>query len=272
MAENTILYIISDSSGETAQSMAQAGICQFPNHKDWEVKRIPYVNHLEALKEALEEAKAQKAMVMFSLVDEKLADFAGQYCQNEKLCFVDLMSDMLKQMSRQAEEVPLREAGKIRQLTKSYFNRIEAIEFAVKYDDGKDPRGFLKADLVLLGVSRTSKTPLSIYLANKQLKVANLPLIPEVPLPKEIFEVDPKKIVGLTSSPERLNKMRSQRLKAMGLDSTAHYAQKNRILEELDYFYKIMKALKCPVIDIEHRSIEETAGLIMDRLSEVDTK
>ncbi|MFR2519206.1 pyruvate, water dikinase regulatory protein, partial [Peptostreptococcus stomatis] len=175
---------------------------------------------------------------------------------------------ILRKMKRISGVEPLGEPGIIRKMDKSYFNRVEAIEFAVKYDDGKDPRGLLKADVVLVGISRTSKTPLSMYLANKHLKVANVPLVPEVPIPKELAEVETKRIIGLTNSPEKLNSIRVERLKSMGLSGTANYAKLERILEELDYSEKVMKNLKCPVINVANKAIEETAGIILDLLKE----
>ena len=146
--------------------------------------------------------------------------------------------------------------------------RVEAIEFAVRYDDGKDTRGILKSDIVLLGISRTSKTPLSMYLANKNIKVANVPLVPEIPIPKEVFEINPKKIIGLTNSPEKLNQIRQERLKSLGLSSDANYAKFDRILQELDYSEKIMKQVGCPVINVSNKAIEETAGIILDIIKE----
>src|SRR5690606_21870308 len=127
----------------------------------------------------------------------------------------------------------------IHQLDEAYFKKVEAIEFAVKYDDGKDPRGILKADIVLIGVSRTSKTPLSQYLALKRYKVANVPIVPEVDPPEELFLVSPKKCIGLRISPEKLTEIRKERLLALGLNEKAHYANINRIKEELEYFDRI---------------------------------
>ena len=163
---------------------------------------------------------------------------------------------------------PKREPGIIRRMNEEYFRRIEAIEFAVKYDDGKDPRGVLKADLVLVGISRTSKTPLSMYLANRNIKVANIPLVPEIPIPKEVYEINPKKIIGLTNTPEKLNEIRQSRLKALGLSSSANYAKFDRILEELDYAEKVMKKIGCPVINVSDKAIEETASDILDIMKE----
>ncbi len=120
-------------------------------------------------------------------------------------------------------------------LTKNTLKKVEAIEFAVKYDDGKDPRGIKKADIVLIGVSRTSKTPLSMYLAHKNVKVANVPLVPEVPIPDELYQIPTNRIIGLTTDPIKLNEIRQERLKALGLSNTATYANVDRILEELEY-------------------------------------
>ena len=154
-------------------------------------------------------------------------------------------------------------------MDESYFRRIAAIEFAVKYDDGKEPnKGILEAELVLIGISRTSKTPLSMYLANRNIKVANVPLVPEIPIPKEVYEIDPRKIIGLTNSPEVLNQVRTTRLKALGLSSSANYAKFDRILEELDYAEKVMKKIGCPVINVSDKAIEETASDILDIMKE----
>ena len=140
------------------------------------------------------------------------------------------------------------------------------MEFAVMYDDGKDPKGFLEADVVLLGVSRTSKTPLSLFLANKNLKVANLPLVPQTHIPKEIYEINPKKIIGLTNDPSVLNEIRRQRMISYGLNPDTTYSNMDSINEELESAQKLYKKLGCYVINVSHRSIEETAALIMHHL------
>jgi hypothetical protein len=156
-------------------------------------------------------------------------------------------------------------------LDDEYFNRISAIEFAVKYDDGKDPKGFLDADLVLLGVSRTSKTPLSMFLANKTIKVANLPIMPEASVPDEIWQVDPKKIVGLTNDAEVLNNFRKERMIAYGLSPETIYSDMDRIRAELEYAYELYNKLGCIVINVSKRSIEETAAIIMSSIEISDT-
>ena len=266
--ENLIIYVISDSVGETAQQVAKAAISQFMINDNYEIRRFPYVVDKKFLMEILNSGKNEDAIIIYTLVDESLSSLTKEYCQNEGLSNIDLMSPILSEIAKKTDRKPKREPGIIRKLDETYFKRVEAIEFAVKYDDGKDPRGVLKSDIVLVGISRTSKTPLSMYLANKNIKVANVPLVPEIPLPKELNDINPKKIIGLTNTPEKLNKIRQERLKALGLSSNANYANIERILQELDYSDSVMKKLGCPVIDVSNKAIEETAGIIIDLMEE----
>jgi len=266
--EHLIIYVLSDSVGETAQQVAKAAMSQFYVDETYEIRRFPYISDEKILIEALHSAKDENALIVYTLVDEGMCKTVEEFCNSEGLSCTDLMSGLLNSISDRTKRKPKREAGIIRKLDESYFKRVEAIEFAVKYDDGKDPRGILKADLVLVGISRTSKTPLSMYLANKNIKVANVPLVPEIPIPKEVFEIDTKKIIGLTNSPDKLNTIRTARLKAMGLSSRANYANLARILEELDYSEEIMKKIGCPVINVSNKAIEETAGIILDIMKE----
>ena len=177
---------------------------------------------------------------------------------------VDVLGPMLKSIEKSTGLLPKNQAGLIHSLDHEYFKRVEAGEFAVKYDDGKNPLGLLKADVVIIGVSRTSKTPLSMYLAHKQIKVANVPLVPELAPPEELFKVPPYKIIGLLIDPFKLNEIRSERLKTMGLSDTATYADMKRIDDELAYAKGIMRRLHCQIINVSNRAIEETAGIIME--------
>lgn len=266
--ETLIIYVISDSVGETAQQVARAAISQFSINDNYEIRRFPYVVDKKFLMQILNSGKNEDAIILYTLVNEELSNLTKEYCHKQNLSSIDLMSPILDKISNKINKNPKREPGAIRKLDESYFKRVEAIEFAVKYDDGKDPRGILKSDIVLVGISRTSKTPLSMYLANKHIKVANIPLVPEIPLPKELNNINPNKIIGLTNSPEKLNKIRQERLKALGLSKNANYANIERILQELDYSDNIMKKLGCPVINVSNKAIEETAGIIMDLIKE----
>jgi regulator of PEP synthase PpsR (kinase-PPPase family) len=152
-------------------------------------------------------------------------------------------------------------------MDEDYFRRVEAIEFTVKCDDGRDTSSLLKADIVLIGVSRTSKTPLSIFLAHKGHKVTNLPLVPEVKPPKELFMLQGNRVIGLIMDAEKLLKIRTERLKAVGLPNGAKYAALDRIVEELDYAHELMKQIGCPIINVTDKAIEETAGIILGYLN-----
>ena len=266
--DNLIIYVISDSVGETAQQVTKAALSQFSIDNEYEIRRFPYVADENFLIEILESGINEGYIIVYTLVSEDLLNIAKEFCEKEDLNHLDLMTPLLKQIANKTGKEPKREPGIIRKLDESYFKRVEAIEFAVKYDDGKDPRGILKSDIVVLGISRTSKTPLSMYLANKNIKVANVPLVPEIPIPDEVFKIDPKKIIGLTNNPEKLNSIRQERLQALGLSSDASYANVERILQELDYAEKIMKKVGCPVINVSNKAIEETAGIIIDIMKE----
>ena len=268
--DNLLIYAVSDSIGETAQQVSRAAISQFGLSEDeYDIRRHPFVNTEEVLMELLESAKRCNAMFVYTLVNPKLAKMASDYCEANGILKIDLLTDILRILSEKTGKAPKVEEGIIRKMDESYFRRIAAIEFAVKYDDGKEPnKGILEAELVLIGISRTSKTPLSMYLANRNIKVANVPLVPEIPIPKEVYEIDPRKIIGLTNSPEVLNQVRTTRLKALGLSSSANYAKFDRILEELDYAEKVMKKIGCPVINVSDKAIEETASDILDIMKE----
>ena len=173
------------------------------------------------------------------------------------------MGPLMDQIAKATGLEPYNEPGRVHRLDEDYFKKIEAIEFAVKYDDGKDTSGLEKADIVLLGVSRTSKTPLSQFLALKKYKVMNVPLVPEVKPPSELFDVNPDKCVALRINPDTLYKIRKERLSQLGLKDTAMYANSRRIEEELVYFDEIIGKIVCPVIDVSDKAIEETANAIM---------
>lgn len=261
------VFIISDSLGETGFNLVQAAMVQFPTSK-FTIKRFPLTRTTSLLDGILKQAKRENAFVVYSLVVDKLADYVAQFCYENQLQSYDIISDLIDKFSKRTATQPLHQAGMNHNTDKEYFNRIEAIEFAVTYDDGKDPAGFLKADIVLLGVSRTSKTPLSLYLANRGYKVANLPLVPKTQIPKELYQVDPKKIFGLTNDVAVLNDIRKSRMIAYGLNPDTVYSNVDNIKAELQFANDLYKQLGCLSINVAHKSIEETATLIVESLQE----
>ncbi len=260
-----VVYVISDSVGETAEFVVKAVATQF-NGGQVEIRRSSYVEDHEDIEDVIILAKQTKSIIAYTIVIQDLKNYLDRRADEEGIMAVDLLHPLLHAFTRKFDKDPNHQPGMMRKLDDEYFRKIEAIEFAVKYDDGRDPRGITRADIVLAGVSRTSKTPLSMYLAHKRFKVANVPLVPEVKPPDELFKVPKGKIVGLIISPDKLNEIRKERLKALGLTSQANYASYERILEELDYAEKIMKRVGCPIINVSNKAVEETASQILDIL------
>lgn len=261
-----IIYAVSDSVGDTATKLAHAALAQYPELKVNYVK-FPFVNEEKKITNLVNEAAENKAIIVFSLGGKGLAKYMNSYCKARKVVCFDLMSPIIDYIHDFTGMEPSGEVGAVHHLNENYFNRISAVEFAVLYDDGKDPKGFLEADIVLVGVSRTSKTPLSLFLANRNLKVANFPLVKNATLPPELFKIDPQKIVGLTTEPEVLIEIRKERLISYGLKPEAAYSNIENVKSELNYANELFKKLGCIVINTAHRSIEESAALIMQHLN-----
>ncbi|KMK75963.1 pyruvate, water dikinase regulatory protein [Alkalihalobacillus pseudalcaliphilus] len=259
--KQSVVYIVSDSVGETAELVVKAAASQFRD-AGLELRRVPYVEDKQTIAEIVRLAADADALIAFTLVVPEIKTYLLDEAQKVGVETVDIIGPMLSQISHLVKTKPRYEPGLIYRLDEDYFRKVEAIEFAVKYDDGRDARGVVRADIVLVGVSRTSKTPLSQYLAHKRLKVANVPLVPEVKPPDELFKVSASKCIGLTISPEKLIDIRAERLKALGLQAEAAYANIDRIKEELKYAEKIMERIGCPVIDVSNKAVEETANQI----------
>jgi regulator of PEP synthase PpsR (kinase-PPPase family) len=265
LAKKEVVYVVSDSVGETAGFVVKAVATQF-NGGQVHIRRNSYVDDLEDIEDVILLAKDDHSIIAYTIVIPALKEYLDRRATEEGIMAVDLLSPLMNAFVTKFDKEPHHQPGLMRKLDEEYFRKIEAIEFAVKYDDGRDPRGITKADIVLIGVSRTSKTPLSMYLAHKRFKVANVPLVPEVQPPDELFQIPRKNCIGLIISPDKLNEIRKERLKALGLASQANYASFDRILKELDHAEKVMKRVGCPVIDVSNKAIEETAGLILDVL------
>ncbi|MEC5268959.1 kinase/pyrophosphorylase [Heyndrickxia coagulans] len=263
MEQKEIVHIISDSVGETAEFVVKAVAAQF-NGGHIEIRRHPHVEETDDIEPVIETAKKQNAIIAYTIVVTPLKAYIDRRASEEGIIAVDLMNPLMEAFMKKFHKEPYHRPKLMRKLDQEYFKKIEAIEFAVKYDDGRDPTGLKKADIVLLGVSRTSKTPLSMYLAHHSFKVANVPIVPEIAPPDELFSIPREKCVGLMISPEKLNEIRRERIKAMGLKSDANYASFERIYEELVYAENLMRKLRCPVIDVSNKAVEETASLIIE--------
>ncbi len=249
------LHVVSDATGETATRVVAAVGAQFPDQTIVTV-RHPRVETVADLQLALARIEGKRAVVIFTVVEPTLRSAMRDLCREARVDFCDLLAQPLEAVAKVSGR---RARGKPRArppLDESYFRRIAAIEFAVKHDDGLGS-GLVRAEIVLVGVSRTSKTPLSIYLGYLGWKATNVPLVKGIEPPKELFEIDPAKIVGLKIDAKRLAEIRSERIALMGGDRS--YANLNDIYEDLEHAAAIQKRLGCPVIDVSELSIEEIA-------------
>jgi regulator of PEP synthase PpsR (kinase-PPPase family) len=262
------LYIVSGGSGETAHRMVQAALTQFTRGEDAVLRRFQNVRDRGEMERVLGLAKDKGAVVIHTTVSKDLRFFLEDRCKALGLVQVDLFGSLLDTLSLFLKEQPEERAGLFHSVDDKYFRRIDAIEFALKFDDGQDPTGIAESDIVLVGLSRTSKTPLSMYLAMEGHKVMNIPLVPGVALPPTLEEIPQGRIVGLTIQPDRLQEIRLHRMKRMGAAGQAdRYTDMAHILEEMDYADRVFKAhRRWPVLDVTGRSIEETAGLVLDRV------
>ncbi|NLP44361.1 MAG: kinase/pyrophosphorylase [Peptococcaceae bacterium] len=264
-SEIPVIYVISDALGETAEFVSRAAAAQF-NGIRTKLRKIPYVQEETHIDDILEEAVEEQAILVYTLVLSRLRNYIERRAAEKNLVTIDILSPLINALEQKTGLKPKNIPNITHRLDEQYFRKVEAVEFAVKYDDGKDPRGVLFADVVVIGVSRTSKTPLSMYLAHKGIKTANIPLVPEVTPPRELFVIPPNKVFGLILSPEKLNQIRSERLKTLGLGASADYANLNRIMEELEYADQVMKKVGCMVIDTTTKAVEETASIIMQKI------
>jgi regulator of PEP synthase PpsR (kinase-PPPase family) len=265
--------MISDSTGETAQRLAQALEAQFPDQEFSEI-RHPRVETVADLQLAVDRMKGRPAVVVYTLVEPELRESMRTLCRSAKLHYCDLLGHPIDAIAKVSGQAAKMKPGARPPLNDAYFRRMSAIEFAVKYDDGVGA-GLHEADIVLVGVSRTSKTPLSMYLGYLGYKTANVPLVKGIDLTAALFEIDQTKIVGLTIDAERLQEIRKQRARRLGGNQRA-YAELVEIYGELEEAETIHRRLGCPVIEISDLSIEETAArvirLVERRRAEAGTK
>ena len=205
------IYAVSDSIGETANQVAVAVASQFK--KDVEVKRIPYINTLEDVDDLLKTVeKSEHAMIISTIITVNVREYLTEKAIYKNIFVNNVLGPVINVASTILNVLPEYNPGAMRSTDEEYFKRIEAMEFAMQYDDSKDYRGLKNADVVLIGLSRTSKTPLCMYLANKGIKAINIPLVPEVGVPDELYEIDRKKVFGLVINPMQLIEIRKKRL------------------------------------------------------------
>lgn len=256
------IYAVSDFSGETAERVARAATGQFPD-SDFNIIMVPAVNNKDRLETVIERAKIDNAVVFYTLVKPEFREFFSRETAAANINALDVLGPALESLDHVTGKAPSTEPGPIVRLDQEYFKWIDAIQFTVRHDDGAELEDLKKADIILVGVSRTGKTPLSIYLAYRGWKVANVPLVYGLPNPKELFELDREKLVGLTINPKRLHDIRVRRLKVMPDLSKAQYADPTFILKEIRYSTELLRRLHCRTIDVTGKAVEEIAQEII---------
>lgn len=263
------LHLVSDATGTTLLGLARACLAQFegiePVQKFW-----PLVRTKHQLERVITEIKKNPGPVIFTMVDKKMRERLQEECEEMGVPCTAVLDPIMRSLSSYlgiaASQIP----GLQHTLDDAYFQRVAAIDFAMRYDDGKNLSGLKEADVILIGVSRTSKTPTSVFLARRGIKAANIPLVPGVPIPEEKLNLPKPMYVGLTTTPDRLMQLRRTRLKAGDDDKDLYpeneYLDIEKIEEEVRSARKLFARHEWPVIDVTKRSVEETAAEIMSLL------
>lgn len=257
------IIIISDGTGETAAQMTKAAMAQFQKEEIY-FSRYKNVRNEAQIEAICEEALANKDLLVHTLVSPALRQFLLNRARAQGIPCVDLLGPLLIGLAQHFGYEPKAVAGALHNVNENYFKRIEAMEYTIAHDDGRDLTGLDRADLVILGISRTSKTPLSMYLSHQGWKVANIPLIRNFELPKEILAIDQRRIIALTIDASELSTIRRARLERLGHDRGGEYADPDQVLGEIEYANELFrKNRRWPIFNVTGKALEETASEII---------
>ncbi len=258
------VLIVSDGTGETAYRMLKAAMVQF--QEDIVITRYTNVREESQIQGITRAARSHTTLVVYTFVSEKLRAAMERETSQHEIEGLDMLGPLMGKMADFFHKKPTAKPGLLHQVDDEYFARIDAIDYAIRHDDGRSVKDLQTADLVLVGISRTSKTPLSIYLAQEGWKVANVPLVVDIKPPGELFQMDQKRIAGLTIDAQRLAEIRRVRLRQIGVKDSS-YADMERIREELNYAHDVFGANPLwPVIDVTGKSLEEVSQEVLDKL------
>jgi regulator of PEP synthase PpsR (kinase-PPPase family) len=256
------VYIVSDATGETAEKAVRAALLQFT--LPVQLRQYTRVRSEEEIRTIVEGADQCNALVVYTMANLEFRELLRHLCEERGIESVDLIGALMAKLAVFLGAQPIGVPGVQHAVSEEYYRRIEAVEFTVKNDDGREPRNLPKADLVLVGVSRTSKTPLSTYLAQKGLKVANVPLVLGIQPPSELFQMDQHKIFGLNIHIDTLVQIRQARLKHLGMPADTSYGLRDHVREELTFAQEVFRQHpEWPIIEVTNKAIEETAADIL---------
>lgn len=256
------IFIVSDATGQTCQRVVNAALRQF---KTTEVvkKRISNVRTISQIEDIIHEAASVNGIVIYTMVTPESRQKVEELGRRTGVPTVDLLGPLLTRFSDLLEISPMAQPGLGRQLDDDYFKRIEAIDYTFKHDDGLRLATLDQAEIVLVGVSRTTKTPVSIYLSYRGWKVANIPVVQDQNLPEELYQIDRGRVVAFTVKPTRLQLLRLERKRHLNNVDLGDYTDLNQVKNEVSYGLRLFRDYGCPVIDVTYKSIEETSTDVM---------
>ena len=263
---NFHIHLVSDSTGETVQSVARACLVQyegvFVQEHVWSLVRSR--GQMEKVMQAVER---DRGPVLYTLVDQELRDCVRDHCRRLQLPCVGVLDQVMSVLAVHFHSKSEQWPGRQHQLDEGYFDRIDAMHYTLAHDDGQSPHDIEDADVVLVGPSRTSKTPTCVYLANRGVRAANIPLVPSVDPPPELEKVKRPLVVGLITDPERLVQIRVNRLRLLQRETESEYTDMETVQREIQEARRLYARRKWATIDVTRRSIEETAAAILQMLA-----
>lgn len=262
------IFIVSGGTGTSGEQVVNTVLAQFPDIPV-PVVTIRSVRNQEQLENVITQAKEQGGTIVHTMVDSQLRQRLIELAQERDVTAIDLMGELLDRLTAALGQPPLEKAGLYRQLHRPYFERIEAIEYALKHDDGQNREGWREADVLLVGVSRTGKTPLSIYLSVLGWKVANLPIVLEIPTPPELYKLEPARVIGLKIDLDRLLAFRRRRVGQLGIPAQSAYTDPERIEEELRLTQSVFRKGGFYTIDVTDKTVEVNADEVIKRISQI---
>lgn len=256
------IYLISDGTGETALAAVQAAATQFQSR--FRIRTFGEIRHESQVRRILERAREAHAVVVFTLVHEPNARVLQDLAQSLQVPTVDLLGPVIQAVQSHHGLEPQFRPGVLHAFSDDYFRRIEAVEFAVRHDDGANVHTLFEADLVLTGVSRTSKTPLSMYLAQRGFRTGNVPLVPGIEPPRELLEIDPRKVFGLVVDSAALLGIRKARLRQLRVPPYETYADAETVASELRQARRLFRQRGWKTVDITGKAVEENAARLLE--------
>lgn len=257
------IFILSDGTGETAATMIRAALVQYQK-SDIQITRCKNVRNEAQVESIVQDCFEKRGIIVFTVASPQMRKRIKEISESKGVLNFDLLGPLLGVLDQYFGMTSGSHVNVLRTTDETYFKRIEAIEYTVKHDDGKVLNDLDKADIILVGISRTSKTPLSIFLSHKGWKVANVPLVPGSPVPEQLFKVDQRRVVGLIIDMDSLQRIRKNRLEKFGQDTGGEYASMSQISKEIEFAEALYKQnRRWPVFNVTERALEETASEIV---------